>query len=137
LTAAISAKTAVGHHPWGIIEVSVFQMQCPNVWTFTGLGTLAKLYDFAPRKEVRMRGGGLISSIVVVWLVIGVIAAFQRDYLKNTDQNCATLSTIGVTVLAGPLNYAGVNPKVAECHLPQPSSMPALDVDQMIGVQAS
>ncbi|MDT5317815.1 MAG: hypothetical protein QOD88_337, partial [Mycobacterium sp.] len=25
-----------------------------------------------------MRGGGLISAIVVVWLVIGVIAAFQR-----------------------------------------------------------
>jgi hypothetical protein len=112
-------------------------MLCPNVWTFVGLGTLAKLYDFAPRKEVRMRGGGLISSIVVVWLVIGVIAAFQRDYLKNTDQNCATLSTIGVTVLAGPLNYAGVNPKVAECHLPQPSSMPAVDIDQLIGVKAS
>ena len=84
-----------------------------------------------------MRGGGLISAIAVVWLVVGVIAAFQRDYLKNTDQNCASLSTIAVTVLAGPLNYAGVNPKVAECHLPQPSSMPALDVDQLIGVKAS
>ena len=63
--------------------------------------------------EVRMRGGGLISEIAVVWLVIGVVAAFQRDYLKNTDQNCATLSTIAVTVLVGPLNYAGVNPKVS------------------------
>ena len=72
-----------------------------------------------------MRGGGLISAIIVVWLVIGVIAAFQRDYLKNTDQNCATLSTIAVTVLVGPLNYAGVNPKVNDCHLPQPSSMPS------------
>jgi hypothetical protein len=112
-------------------------MLCPNVWTLSGLGTLAKLYDFAPRREVRMRGGGLISSIVVVWLVIGVIAAFQRDYLKNTDQNCATLSTIAVTVLVGPLNYAGVNPKVTDCHLPQPSSMPALDVDQLIGMEAS
>ncbi|MDT5275691.1 MAG: hypothetical protein QOG95_2623, partial [Mycobacterium sp.] len=30
-----------------------------------------------------MRGGGLIGAVVVVWLVIGVIAAFQRDYLKN------------------------------------------------------
>ncbi len=84
-----------------------------------------------------MRGGGLISAIVVVWLVIGVIAAFQRDYLKNTDQNCATLGTIAVTVIAGPLNYAGVNPKVTECHLPQPSSMPVLDIDQMIAMEAS
>ena len=84
-----------------------------------------------------MRGGGLISAIVVVWLVIGVIAAFQRDYLKNTEQNCASLGTIAVTVLAGPLNYAGVNPKVTDCHLPQPSSMPAMDVDDLIGVEAS
>lgn len=81
-----------------------------------------------------MRGGGLISSIVVVWLVIGVIAAFQRDYFKNTEQNCATLGTIAVTVLAGPLNYAGVNPKVADCRLPQPSSMPALE---LTGLEAS
>jgi hypothetical protein len=95
------------------------------------------LCGFAPRMEDRMRGGGLISSIVVVWLVIGVIAAFQRDYLKNTDQNCATLSTIAVTVLVGPLNYAGVNPKVAECHLPQPTSMPTQDIDQLIGDKAS
>jgi hypothetical protein len=87
--------------------------------------------------EVRMRGGGLLSAIVVVWLVIGVIAAFQRDYLKNTDQNCASLGTIAVTVIAGPLNYAGVNPRVTECHLPQPSSMPAMDVDQVIGMEAS
>jgi hypothetical protein len=87
--------------------------------------------------EVRMRGGGLISAIVVVWLVIGVIAAFQRDYLKNTDQNCASLGTIAVTVLVGPLNYAGVNPKVADCHLPQPSSMAGLDIDDLIGVEAS
>jgi hypothetical protein len=87
--------------------------------------------------EVRMRGGGLVSAIVVVWLVIGVIAAFQRDYLKNTAQNCATLGTIAVTVIAGPLNYAGVNPKVTDCHLPQPSSMPAMDIDHVIGMEAS
>ncbi|HEY1842114.1 MAG TPA: hypothetical protein VGG53_18185 [Mycobacterium sp.] len=87
--------------------------------------------------EVRMRGGGLLSAVVVVWLVIGVIAAFQRDYLRNTDQNCATLGTIAVTVLVGPLNYAGVNPKVADCHLPQPSSMPAIDIDYLTGMEAS
>jgi hypothetical protein len=84
-----------------------------------------------------MRGGGLLSAIVVVWLVIGAVAAFQRGYMKNTDQNCASLGTIAVTVLVGPLNYAGVNPKVTDCHLPQPSSMPAVDIENLIGVQAS
>jgi hypothetical protein len=84
-----------------------------------------------------MRGGGLISAIAVVWLVIGVIAAFQRGYLKNTDQNCASLGTIAVTVVVGPLNYAGVNPKVTDCHLPQPSSMPATGIDQLIRIEAS
>jgi hypothetical protein len=34
--------------------------------------------------------------------------------------NCATAATIAVTILAGPLNYLGANPKVT-CHLPQPS----------------
>jgi hypothetical protein len=93
---------------------------------------------FAPTlMEARMRGGGLLSAIVVVWLVIGAVAAFQRGYMKNTDQNCASLGTIAVTVLVGPLNYAGVNPKVTDCHLPQPSSMPAVDIENLIGVQAS
>jgi hypothetical protein len=87
--------------------------------------------------EARMRGGGIISAIVVVWLVIGVVATFQRGYLKNNDQNCASLGTIAVTVLVGPLNYAGVNPKVADCHLPQPSSMPVMDIDHLIGMESS
>ena len=78
-----------------------------------------------------------MSAVVVVWLVIGVLAAFQRGYLKNTHQNCASLGTVAVTVLVGPLNSQGVNPKVADCHLPQPSSMPAMDVDDLIGMEAS
>jgi hypothetical protein len=32
----------------------------------------------------------------------------------------AKLGTIAVTIVAGPLNYAGVNPKI-KCQLPQPS----------------
>ncbi|GGN74772.1 hypothetical protein [Nocardia rhizosphaerihabitans] len=63
----------------------------------------------------------LIPLLVLVWLVIGVIAAGQRGYLTERDQNCATLSTIAVTVVAGPLNYMGVNPKVNDCELPEPS----------------
>lgn len=64
-----------------------------------------------------MRIGGVL---VLIWLLIGVLAAAQRDYFSGSDANCAELGTIAVTVAAGPLNYAGVNPKV-QCELPQPS----------------
>ena len=58
--------------------------------------------------------------ILVVWLVIGAIAGGQRHYYTASSANCAGTSTIIVTILAGPLNYVGANPKVA-CHVPQPS----------------
>jgi hypothetical protein len=63
---------------------------------------------------------GLLSVVLVVWLIIGAIAAGQRHYYRNSKQTCASAGTIVVTILAGPLNYAGVNPKV-NCHVPQPS----------------
>lgn len=56
-----------------------------------------------------MRIGTLL---LVVWLIIGAIAGGQRHYYSGSA-NCAKTSTIVVTVLAGPLNYAGVNPKVS------------------------
>lgn len=58
--------------------------------------------------------------IAVVWLVIGVVATVQRGYFKSNNATCAKTGTVVVTVLAGPLNYIGVNPKLT-CHLPQPS----------------
>ena len=67
--------------------------------------------------EAVMRIG---SVIVIVWLIIGAIAAGQRHYYSNSDPNCARAGTIIVTVLAGPLNYTGVNPKIS-CKAPQPS----------------
>ncbi|MCW2795298.1 hypothetical protein [Nocardioides sp.] len=64
---------------------------------------------------------GLIGAIVVVWLVIGVIAAFQRGYFGNDREvNCKTASDTALTVVAGPLNYVGANPKVS-CNAPNPS----------------
>jgi hypothetical protein len=60
-------------------------------------------------------------AIVVVWLVIGVVATVQRGYLKSNNATCARTGTVAGTVVAGPLNYAGVNPKI-NCHLPRPSS---------------
>ena len=61
------------------------------------------------------------SVIVVVWLVIGLLAALQRGYFTDRDTTCAEASTILVTVVAGPLNYVGVNPKVKGCDAPEPS----------------
>ena len=78
-----------------------------------------------------MRGRGVIGAILLVWLIIGVIAAWQRDYFKGQDTSCATAGTVAVTVIAGPLNYMGVNPKVKDCtppKLPQPSSMKLVDL---------
>lgn len=62
---------------------------------------------------------GILGVIVLVWLLIGVFAAYQRDYFKGGDASCATAGSIALTVVAGPLNYAGVNPKVADCEVPQ------------------
>ena len=65
----------------------------------------------------------LIGIIVVVWLGIGVIAAFQRGYLTDKkDVSCRSFGDTALTIVAGPLNYVGVNPKV-NCHVkaPQPS----------------
>jgi hypothetical protein len=58
--------------------------------------------------------------LLLVWLIIGAIAAGQRHYYDSATTNCAKSSTIIVTILAGPLNYVGVNPKV-DCKAPQPS----------------
>ena len=63
----------------------------------------------------------IISSLVVIWLIIGAVAAFQRGYFSNSIVSCASAGTIAVTVVAGPLNYLGLNPRVAACHVPQPS----------------
>jgi hypothetical protein len=61
-----------------------------------------------------------LALILVVWLAIGAIAGAQRHYYTEAAQHCARAGTIAVTILAGPLNYVGANPKVS-CHLPQPS----------------
>ena len=60
------------------------------------------------------------SVLLVIWLVIGAIAAGQRNYYSGSSANCAKAGTITVTILAGPLNYFGANPKI-KCKLPQPS----------------
>ena len=64
----------------------------------------------------------IVGLLALVWLVVGAVAASQRGYFTHAAQNCASTGTIVVTVIAGPLNYFGVNPKVTNCRVPQPSS---------------
>jgi hypothetical protein len=60
------------------------------------------------------------TAILIVWLIIGAVAGAQRHYYSGTSVSCAKTGTIIVTVLAGPLNYIGVNPKIT-CPEPKPS----------------
>lgn len=58
--------------------------------------------------------------IVILWLIIGLIAAAQRGYFNSSSDSCAKAGSTVLTIVAGPLNYVGVNPKIV-CHAPQPS----------------
>ncbi len=65
----------------------------------------------------------IVGIVLVIWLLIGVLAAGQRGELTRSETSCNRAGTIAVTVLAGPLNYAGVNPQIscASPTIPQPS----------------
>ncbi len=65
---------------------------------------------------------GLLGLIIVVWLVIGVVAAWQRGYFgDDRDVSCKRAGDTALTIVAGPLNYIGANPKI-HCDLPDPSA---------------
>jgi len=68
-----------------------------------------------------MRAGSIGGVLVIIWLVLGAIAAFERGYFNESDDaSCAEAGTVIVTVVAGPLNWMGVIPRVT-CDLPEPS----------------
>ena len=60
----------------------------------------------------------IVSLLVLIWLLIGVFAAYQRGYLTDNTTDCADAGTIALNVVAGPLNYLGVDPEVDECDAP-------------------
>ena len=60
------------------------------------------------------------SLLLIVWLAIGALAGGQRHYYNGSVESCVKAGTIALTVIAGPLNYLGVNPKTT-CTAPQPS----------------
>ena len=63
------------------------------------------------------------SLLLLIWLLIGLFAAYQRNDFNGKIDNCNKAATIAVTVIAGPLNYLGVNPKISckTVNVPQPS----------------
>ncbi|HEV7203767.1 MAG TPA: hypothetical protein VGN18_04110 [Jatrophihabitans sp.] len=75
--------------------------------------------------ESGYRRGGIariITILVVLWLIIGAVAAGQRGYYSSSGKgSCAKTTTTVVTIVAGPLNYLGVNPKENCPNVPQPS----------------
>ncbi|MGW7685582.1 hypothetical protein ACWGID_32870 [Kribbella sp. NPDC054772] len=61
-----------------------------------------------------------LTIVLVVWLLVGFAAAAQRNYFESSRTSCAKVGTVLVTIVAGPLNYIGANPKI-DCSTPQPS----------------
>jgi hypothetical protein len=68
-------------------------------------------------------GGGDMSKgtlLLFLWLIIGAAAAGQRGYFSSPTLGCTQGATIALTIVAGPLNYVGLNPTI-NCTAPKPS----------------
>lgn len=66
-----------------------------------------------------MRKKVAIPVVVIIWLLIGGIAAAQRGYYSQPDPDCGSIGSTVLTIITGPLNYIeGVNPEVS---CPEPS----------------
>ena len=63
---------------------------------------------------------GIIGVVVLVWLLTGVYAAWDRGYFSEQPETCGVAATIALNVIAGPLNFVAVDPHVGECRLPEP-----------------
>ena len=73
--------------------------------------------------SVRTRTRSRTRTSTIVILIrhrSGIFAAFQRGYFGSADPSCSRIGSAALTVVAGPLNYIGLNPKVG-CSTPQPS----------------
>ena len=54
-----------------------------------------------------------VRVVLFIWLLIGALAAGQRHYYTASSANCSGVGTILVTILFGPVNYLGGNPKLS------------------------
>ncbi len=58
--------------------------------------------------------------ILFLWLIIGAAAAGQRGYFSAANLDCSSGATMALTIVAGPLNYVGLDPKIS-CTALKPS----------------
>ena len=56
--------------------------------------------------------------ILFVWLIIGAAAAGQRGYFGAANLDCSAGATMALTIVAGPLNYVGLDPRI-NCTAPK------------------
>ena len=49
------------------------------------------------------------SLVLLIWLLIGLFAAYQRDDFNGKVDNCNKAATIAVTIVAGPASSAWPN----------------------------
>jgi membrane protein YdbS with pleckstrin-like domain len=71
-----------------------------------------RVHAIPQNPEVAMR---VVWVLIFVWVLIGALAAGQRQYYTSSSMDCAGVGTIVVTILFGPINYFGGNPKLT-CH---------------------
>jgi hypothetical protein len=53
-----------------------------------------------------------VMILVIFWFMIGASAANDRNYFNsNYPRDCSHVGSAALTVVAGPINYAGVTPR--------------------------
>ncbi len=70
------------------------------------------------RSDYRRRSGiaQIVGILVIVWLIIGAIAAGQRGYYGSAKSNCASFATIAVTISPARSTTSGSTPRcTARC----------------------
>lgn len=59
----------------------------------------------------RKAGVRIVALLVLLWLIIGAIAAGQRHCFSGGNTNCAKVGTITATILGGAAELPGGEPK--------------------------
>ena len=78
----------------------------------------SQVYAFASHMQaLAMAAGGSVT--VLSHPSLSGIASGSG--ISGSKTNCAKATTITLTILAGPLDYAGANPNIKACHVPRPS----------------
>jgi len=67
----------------------------------------------ATRYDHRGYISSFLAALLVLWLMVGTVAAAQRHYFSGSRTNCAQAVTIPVTVVTGPLNSVAQRSSVA------------------------